>query len=171
MKCVSYALPVTARENPRGDDVASLHIVRRPPRPSAAESAGLCRVGSAIEGLLAGWGGSVPRRTRFILALGSPWAAGLPNVNDRRFYNCIADYWSHPSDGEEKKGHAIYRYNLRLYKEKYNLQLGLLALGQQVRHQQVSQVRRRLVEIVAHPLGSKALADNVEVEAVAVVSN
>lgn len=48
----------------------------------------------------------------------------------------------------------------------YSLKLGLLALGQQIGQQKVTQFKSCLTDIVTHTLSTDALADNVEVKAI-----
>lgn len=51
-----------------------------------------------------------------------------------------------------------------------SLQLSLLGLGGQVRHEEVAHFRGGLVQVVAHAVGAETLADDVEVETGFVVS-
>lgn len=60
--------------------------------------------------------------------------------------------------------HAYIHHNPISYNYK-PLQLRLLALRCQIRHQQIPEVIRRLADEVAHPVGADALADDVEVKA------
>jgi hypothetical protein len=60
---------------------------------------------------------------------------------------------------------SLYR-NESGKEERAGLQLGLLGLGGKIRHQHVTDIACRLVEVVAHALGTDALADDVEVKAV-----
>lgn len=46
----------------------------------------------------------------------------------------------------------------------YSLQLGLLLLGQQVRHQQVAHLKSGFVEVETHALRAESLGNNVELE-------
>ena len=46
-----------------------------------------------------------------------------------------------------------------------NLELGLLGLGKEVGHEEVSDLVGGLVEVEAHPLSTEMLADDVELEA------
>jgi hypothetical protein len=51
------------------------------------------------------------------------------------------------------------------YKRPSTLQFGLLGLGGQVGHEEVTHFCGGLVEEVAHAVGAEALADDVEVQA------
>lgn len=60
---------------------------------------------------------------------------------------------------------TTFSYTLHRPRARPRLQLGLLGLSGQVGHEDIAEFVGGFVDVVAHALGTEALADDVEVEA------
>lgn len=65
-------------------------------------------------------------------------------------------------DDDNNKGS---RWHVTKKNNIYSLQLGRLLLGQQVRHQQIADLKCGFIEVEAQALTAESLGDNVELEA------